>query len=66
MNTNRQGVGVEATEGTKVATLVLPIGLVGDELFFLDVSETLPPNMGSYRLDRTLTFGLCSGTGARW
>jgi len=33
----------EATEGTKVATLALPIGLVGDELFFLDVSETLPP-----------------------
>lgn len=33
----------EATVGEKVATLALPIGVVGHELFFLDVSETLPP-----------------------
>ena len=38
-----------AAEGTKVATLALPIGLVGDELFFLDVSETLPAANGPIR-----------------
>ena len=33
----------EATVGEKVATLALPLGVVGHEVFFLDVSETLPP-----------------------